>query len=43
MRDTRMRCHCGARYNGSDHCSECYAEQYEVNSCGCVENQMEVK
>jgi hypothetical protein len=26
--DTQTHCHCGA-YNGSDHCPECYCEQYE--------------
>ncbi len=27
--DTEHQCHCGAEYRGSDHCPECYCEQYE--------------
>ena len=26
---TERRCHCGARFNGSDHCPFCGCEQYE--------------
>lgn len=36
-RDTETTCHCGAAYNGSDHCPECGCEQYEsiiVGDCG---------
>ncbi len=35
--DTETTCHCGAAYNGSDHCPECGCEQYEtinVRDCG---------
>lgn len=32
--DTEKHCHCGAAYNGSDHCPECYCEQYESGDCG---------
>jgi hypothetical protein len=27
--DTETHCHCGAAYRGSDHCPNCYCEQYE--------------
>lgn len=30
---TATRCHCGARFNGSDHCPRCYCEQFEAD-CG---------
>jgi hypothetical protein len=36
-RDTETICHCGAAYNGSDHCPVCGCEQYEtitVRDCG---------
>jgi hypothetical protein len=26
---SERRCHCGARFNGSDHCPQCGCEQYE--------------
>lgn len=32
--DTEDRCHCGARYAGSDHCPACGCEQYESGDCG---------
>lgn len=32
--DTETHCHCGGEYRGSDHCSECYCEQYESGDCG---------
>jgi hypothetical protein len=32
--DTETRCHCGREYGGSDHCPECYCEQYESGDCG---------
>lgn len=32
--DTETHCHCGAAYNGSDHCPECGCEQYESGDCG---------
>ena len=34
MRDSETTCHCGAAYEGSDHCPECYCEQYESGDCG---------
>lgn len=27
--DTETTCHCGAEYNGWDHCPSCFCEQYE--------------
>jgi len=27
--DTEETCHCGANYNGSDHCPHCYCEKFE--------------
>jgi hypothetical protein len=27
---TETHCHCGAEFNGSDHCSHCFCEQYEA-------------
>jgi hypothetical protein len=33
MIDTEDRCHCGASYEGSDHCPRCFCEQYEAD-CG---------
>jgi hypothetical protein len=33
MTDTETTCHCGAAYEGSDHCPVCGCEQYE--SLGC--------
>lgn len=35
-RDTYTTCHCGASYNGSDHCAECGCEQFESGDCGHV-------
>ncbi len=35
-RDTETNCHCGAAYDGSDHCPECGCEQYESGDCGYV-------
>lgn len=32
--DTETHCHCGARYDGCDHCPECGCEQYETPDCG---------
>jgi hypothetical protein len=32
--DSETTCHCGGAYNGSDHCPECYCEQYESGDCG---------
>lgn len=32
--DTTTHCHCGAAYNGSDHCPVCACEQYESGDCG---------
>ena len=29
LTDTETHCHCGAAYNGSDHCPSCCCEQYE--------------
>jgi hypothetical protein len=26
---TETHCHCGAHRKGSDHCPECYCEEYE--------------
>jgi hypothetical protein len=26
---SETHCHCGAAFRGSDHCPECYCEQYE--------------
>jgi len=31
--DTETHCHCGAAYEGSDHCPSCGCEQYESYSC----------
>lgn len=31
--DTETTCHCGAAYNGSDHCPACGCEQYESLRC----------
>jgi hypothetical protein len=33
INDTETTCHCGAKYNGSDHCPACYCEQYESQVC----------
>src|SRR4051812_25587461 len=33
-RDTETTCHCGASYQGSDHCPQCGCEQYESGDCG---------
>ena len=33
--DTKDTCHCGGKYNGSDHCPECYCEQYETYNEDC--------
>jgi hypothetical protein len=30
MRTTETHCHCGAAFNGSDHCPACGCEQYEA-------------
>ena len=26
---TETHCHCGAKFEGSDHCPECFCEKYE--------------
>ena len=31
--DTETTCHCGGKYEGSDHCPECFCEQYETYGC----------
>lgn len=31
--DTDTTCHCGASYNGSDHCPACACEQFESYAC----------
>jgi hypothetical protein len=33
MTDTETTCHCGAAYEGSDHCPACGCEQYESLAC----------
>lgn len=33
MTDTETTCHCGAAYDGSDHCPACGCEQYESLAC----------
>jgi hypothetical protein len=37
--DTETHCHCGANYQGSDHCPECGCEQYESGDCGHVSDE----
>jgi hypothetical protein len=32
--DSETHCHCGAPYNGCDHCPDCFCEQYERRSDG---------
>ena len=34
---TETRCHCGAEFDGSDHCPMCYCEQFEATCDGRVE------
>jgi hypothetical protein len=33
MKDTETHCHCGAAYQGADHCPACGCEQYESLAC----------
>lgn len=39
--DTKTHCHCGADYNGSDHCPHCQCEQYE-QSCEDIFDNIEI-
>jgi hypothetical protein len=41
--DTETHCHCGAAYEGCDHCPECGCEQYETGDCGHVHLSAETR